>query len=99
MEAEQQAQRLEHRFQGVFEALHHYQWYYSLHTRKLQAINQAHRLWLGYMPEDIASEELWFKRLILIQNSDTHRYNTGMQPLHTRKLAKSLAQIGANATL
>jgi len=58
--AEDTAQVMEHRFREVFENSPIPMQIYSLGDRRVLAINQAHKKWLGYELEEIADVATWF---------------------------------------
>ncbi|MDE2584715.1 MAG: PAS domain S-box protein, partial [Betaproteobacteria bacterium] len=60
LQAEQQALLSEHRFREVFDASPLPMQIRAVADGSLRAMNQAHRQWLGYSPEEVASEEGWF---------------------------------------
>ena len=60
--AEAQADLSEHRFREVFESSPLPMQIHSLSTRRVRAINRAHRAWLGYAPEDIPDEDAWMRQ-------------------------------------
>lgn len=58
----QQAQMLELRFQEVFKASPVAMQIMDLTQHRVRAINDAHRTWLGYELDEIATKDAWFQR-------------------------------------
>lgn len=70
LETSQQAQWLEVRFREVFKASPVPMLIMDLDERRIRAINDAHKRWLGYGLEDIATENDWFRH---VYTSDQER--------------------------
>ncbi len=61
-DAEQQAAVSDLRFREVFDASPTPMQIQSIATGTLRTINRAHQQWLGYAPEEIATEDAWFEQ-------------------------------------
>lgn len=71
-ELERERERSEQRFRKVFEASPLPMQIYSVSTRRLTDLNEAHRRWLGYELAEIDTPERWFAKVAARQEGDDH---------------------------